>query len=130
MHQQPMFKQSQWHMAKLADAMFDSGDFKSAQKTFDLASKLNGPISLNDIRMRAFFAGLRSQDGSIDVSLFTGGFGNQSLKNTLRLQVFLRNNGFDAVPIDGKFEVSTREAIEKCLKLESCINYFTLPDML
>jgi hypothetical protein len=127
---QPMYKQSQWDMVKLGQAMFDSGDFKSAQTTFELAVKLTGPLSANDVRMRALFAQLRAQDGKVDASLFTGGFGNQALKNTLRLQVFLRNSGFDFVPIDGKFEASTREAMEKCFKMESCMNYFTLPDTL
>ncbi len=43
-----------------------------------------------------------------------------SLKTVLRIQVFLRNNGFEDVEIDGKVSGATEQALEHCLADSQC----------
>jgi tetratricopeptide (TPR) repeat protein len=43
-----------------------------------------------------------------------------SLKPTLKVQVFLRNQGYDEVTINGKYDDATKRALDACLLDKSC----------
>jgi len=104
-----------------------AGDDASALADFDA---LLGPVGaapnyavggdpLGKSRLRRAFLLVRLkrfQDAAIDVasSLLTG------KASVLRAQVFLRQNGFPAVPVSGQDSPELRSALQACFELQSC----------
>ena len=61
-------------------------------------------------------AGAKSSAGEELRSVLARG----SLKPTLKIQVFLRNQGYLDVTINGKYDASTKRALDECLQDKAC----------
>jgi tetratricopeptide (TPR) repeat protein len=61
-------------------------------------------------------AGAKSEAGEELLSLLARG----NLKPTLKIQVFLRNQGYEEVTINGKYDAATKHALDACLLDKTC----------
>ena len=61
-------------------------------------------------------AGAKSEAGEEIRSLLARG----SLKPTLKVQVFLRNQGYSDVTINGRYDEPTKRALNECLQDKAC----------
>ena len=97
-----------------------AGLFSKAAADFKEASLRAPPEYAADLTVRQAMllakAGAKSSAGEELRSVLAGG----SLKPTLRIQVFLRNQGYLEVKINGKYDAPTKHALEECLQDKSC----------
>jgi tetratricopeptide (TPR) repeat protein len=97
-----------------------AGLFFKAAADFKEASLRAPPEYAADLTARQAMllakAGAKSSAGEELRSVLARG----SLKPTLKIQVFLRNQGYLDVTINGKYDSSTKRALDECLQDKAC----------
>jgi tetratricopeptide (TPR) repeat protein len=110
-----------YSMFELRGGYFEkAGMYSEAAEDFKLAAAGAPPPfaqALND--KRAFVLAKAGKKGMASDDLhFTLEHG--SIQSRLKLQVFLRNQGYSNVTINGRYDDATKEALESCLEDKSC----------
>lgn len=104
--------------AQLYEAAGRAGD---AAKDYERAVNLYGPGFVGADEYRAKAAMLRASAGDATAArdTFRDLIRSGKLKSILRIQVFLKNNGYD-IDIDGTVSPSLERALEQCLSDSDC----------
>lgn len=100
-----------------------------AAADYQTALDLRGPSLPDADIIRSKVAALRAASGDKEGAraAFADVLRSGKLQSILRIQVFLRNNGFEDVAIDGKQSLQMDKAIERCLSDKSCLEAPGLP---
>lgn len=104
-------------------SIYEEADRASeAAADYEKAADLYGPNFERADELRTRAAILRAASGNSDAAhkIFSDLIRSGKLQTILRIQVFLRNNGFDDVAIDGKSSPVLESALERCLADRNC----------
>jgi tetratricopeptide (TPR) repeat protein len=97
-----------------------AGNLAKAAADFKEASLRAPPEYSTDLKAKQAMllarAGAKSEAGEEIRSVLARG----SLRPTLKVQVFLRNQGYDEVTINGKYDAATKRALDACLLDKEC----------
>lgn len=100
-----------------------------AAADYQTALDLRGPSLPDADIIRSKVAALRAAGGDKEGArtAFADVLRTGKLQSVLRVQVFLRNHGFDDVAIDGKASKALEAAVERCLSDKACAETPGLP---
>jgi tetratricopeptide (TPR) repeat protein len=111
---------SQNEYVTLAMYLTEAGRHREAAESYDRASRMRGLASPEDMRIERTLSLMRAGVKNIDLSELEHQLGKFTLRKNLKLQVFLRNRGFDSVEINGKFDLATKAALIECASKNKC----------
>jgi tetratricopeptide (TPR) repeat protein len=99
-----------------------AGRANNAADDYEKAIALFGPGFVLSEEFRARVAVLRVSGGNSEAARdnFRDLIRSGKLQSILRVQVFLNNQGFDDVPIDGKATAALERALDRCLADADC----------
>ena len=105
-----------------------AGEYAKAADDLDRAVKIFGPGYPTNEQLLAHAAMLRAKGGDTQVAgdSFRDMLRQGKPQTILRIQVFLKNSGFD-VAIDGKVSPKLQAALDSCLEKKGCIEAFGQP---
>ena len=105
--------------AKLYEAV---GRLTDAANDYEKALVGLGPSFGSADEYRARIAMLRAKAGNGEAAraTFHDLFRSGKLQSILRIQVFLKNSGFDDIEIDGKVSTALEKALDRCLAEPDC----------
>ena len=105
-------------------SIFESlGQSRNAAEDYDKVIALLGPEFPQSEEFKARAAALRASSGDTEAAResFRDLLRSGKLQSILRVQVFLNNQGFDDVPIDGKSTPALEATLERCLADKDCL---------
>jgi tetratricopeptide (TPR) repeat protein len=116
----PEEKRSQQIYFELATYQEKAGNFLLAAKSYEKAEQLPGSERTDNLHLRQLLALVSAGQTGLARDGLHNILQNGSLRQRLRLQVFLRNIGYNMVVIDGTASSATSQALDECLSNNGC----------
>jgi tetratricopeptide (TPR) repeat protein len=101
----------------------DAKKYEQAAKDYELAASIYGASrDPDELKLKSAMARAKTSSGEEAVEDVWTVLERANLRQILQVQVFLRNNGFDDVNINGKRDEALKNALSKCALESKCKN--------